>query len=252
MAMSKIKYAAAVLSAVLLSGCVMYSDKDEVENPQLDVTDLMYFNYVEPVFRIAELADFFDRYQAIREDRKQAEDLARSYFGEHFISEDLYYEEFSVYPMWGKIFLTDSPGEYVCIPASSRQWNNIYTEYSVKALGDRRYSISCDTSDDPDKTWKSLSVDAVIDCSSGDAAKAMSLEIVYGEDTGGEKVAAVVTSEGGDLSIPLCRDGQISQYPDGGILHFEISGAVSDSFDVDYGRTDFEIVNGNGTESVDK
>ena len=168
MAMSKIKYAAAVLSAVLLSGCVMYSDKDEVENPQLDVTDLMYFNYVEPVFRITELADFFDRYQAVRDDREQSESLGAECFGEYFMPGNLYYEEFSVYPMWGKIFLTDSPGEYVCIPASSRQWNNIYTEYSVKALGDRRYSISCDTSDDPDKTWKSLSVDAVIDCSSGE------------------------------------------------------------------------------------
>ena len=92
MAMSKIKYAAAVLSAVLLSGCVMYSDKDEVENPQLDVTDLMYFNYVEPVFRITELADFFDRYQAVRDDREQSESLGTECFGEYFMPGNLYYE----------------------------------------------------------------------------------------------------------------------------------------------------------------
>ena len=251
--MRKIIYAAAAFSAVLLTGCVMYSDEDEVENPRLDVTDMIYFNYVEPVFRIAELADFFDRYQEIREDREQAEDLARSYFGEHFISEDLYYEEFSVYPMWGKILLPASGGEgYVCIPASTRQWDNLYTEYSVKVLGDRCYEITCDTSDDPDKLWKSLSVHAVVDCNSPDAARVETLEVIYGENVDNDKVTAVVTSAGDGLSVPMCKDGNVSQYPVTGVLHFEITGTVTDSFDVDYGSSDFEIVDDNGSESVDK
>ena len=240
--MRKIIYATAVFSALLLSGCVMYSDKDEEENPQLDVSDMMYVRYVAPLFRTAELADFFDRYQAVRDDREQSEALGAGCFGEYFISGNLHYEEFSAYPMWGKISLTDTPGEYVCIPAGTGLWDDIDAEYSVKALGGRRYSISCDASDDTDKDWKSLSVDAVIDCSSAVFSVTESLYVEYEEDIAEDKVTVVMTSPGSGLSVPLCSNGQVSLYPSDGVLHFEISGDVVDSFDAGYRDGNPEIM----------
>ena len=114
--MKKSLYIVAAVFMLLVQGCVMYSDKDEIENAQVDVSDLMYFNYVSPVISMAELADFFDRYQDIRTDRDQAEALARSYFGEYFNPENLFYEEFSVHPYWGKIAVTETDGQYLVYP----------------------------------------------------------------------------------------------------------------------------------------
>ena len=242
----------AVLSGVAFSGCVMYSDKDEAENPQLDVNDLIYLDCVEPVFRVAELADFFDRYQAVREDREASEALGLEYFGDSFDPSELFYEEFTARPYWGKVILSDNQGEYVVYPAGNR-WNDMYTDYNVQVLGSRRYRIVCDSADDDSRVyWKSVATDATVYYDADDIMHVEILDIVYTEDIEGESVTVEVTSDDGSLAIPLCSRGEYNVYPGSGIMQFSISGDVSDVFSVRYHDDVFEIISGSNSEILDK
>lgn len=242
----------ALLSVGAFSGCVMYSDKDEAENPQLDVNDLIYLDCIEPVFRVAELADFFDRYQSIREDRVQAEALGEEYFGDSFDPSELFYEEFTVRSYWGKICRTANAGEYIVYPAGNR-WNDMYTDYHVKALGDRSYRIVCDSSDDEGSTyWKSVATEATVRYDADNIMHVGNLNTVYREDIEGESVIVEVTSADGSLTMPLCREGEFSTYPRSGALQFSISGDVSDVFSVRFHDDVFEIISGSDSEILDK
>ena len=205
----------------------MYSDKDEAENPQLDVNDLIYLDCVEPVFRVAELTDFFDRYQSVREDREASEALGLEYFGDSFDPSELFYEEFTARPYWGKVILSDNQGEYVVYPAGNAD-------------------------DDSRVYWKSVATDATVYYDADDIMHVEILDIVYTEDIEGESVTVEVTSDDGSLAIPLCSRGEYSVYPGSGIMQFSISGDVSDVFSVRYHDDVFEIISGSNSEILDK
>lgn len=245
--MRTILYMVAALSVLLLSGCVMYSDKDEIEEPRLDVSDLLYAGYVEPMFRAVELADFFDRYQDIREDREQAVALGTSYFGESFDAGALFYENFSAYPDWGDISRGEADGEYLCsAPYSKGLLTGITLEYRVKDLGDRCYAVSCDAGDASGGLMKTVEALAEFRIGEDGTVRAEHLQIDYSEDSDVDKVVAVVSGDGA-VAFHLCSGGQISFYPFAGALHFDISGTVTDSFDMVCSESGVEIYDCGGS-----
>lgn len=224
-------------AAAFLQGCVMYSDKDEFEDPQLDAINIIYPSCVEPVLRMAELADFYDRYQSIREDRERAEALGTAYFGDAFDPMKLFYEEFTVNPSWGMICSEDTEGTYVAYP--SQDFQDMDTEYHIIALGGRRYSISCETSGGGG--WRSFRTEAEVYVDDSDRLHISSLDIVYNEDVEGRNVSVEVKSAEDNLSLPLCKAGEYSYYPVSGMLMFTVTGTVSDVFPVRFSEDSIEI-----------
>ena len=87
---------------------------------------------------------------------RNAREFGLEYFGDSFDPSELFYEEFTARPYWGKVILSDNQGEYVVYPAGNR-WNDMYTDYNVQVLGSRRYRIVCDSADDDSRVyWKSV------------------------------------------------------------------------------------------------
>lgn len=238
--MKKSLYIVAAVFMLLAQGCVMYSDKDEIENAQVDVSDLMYFNYVSPVISMAELADFFDRYQDIRTDRDQAEALARSYFGEYFNPQNLFYEEFAVHPYWGKIAVTETDGQYLVYPSVVR--GGIQTVYTVKALGGRCYELSCDATGSHDDSWRSLVSESMIRCGDDGLIRVDAMHIVYKENSEGKEVTVEMDSSDGSMAARMCCDDIYDRYPVSGTLGFNISGYVTDAFVISFHEYGYDIV----------
>ena len=133
---------------MMISSCRVYDSKEYMEEPAYLLAQAAYKNFVNPLLKSAELADFFARYQEIRSDREAALALADTYFPGGWGISELYYEMAAGY--YGDIYLEDD-GSFLVIPT----WGMYYLScsgvlscdiydigFSVVPEGDRRYSIS--------------------------------------------------------------------------------------------------------------
>ena len=131
---------------MMISSCRVYDSKEYMEEPAYLLAQAAYKNFVNPLLKSAELADFFARYQEIRSDREAALALADTYFPGGWGISELYYEMAAGY--YGDIYLEDD-GSFLVIPT----WGMYYLScsgvlscdiydigFSVVPEGDRRYS----------------------------------------------------------------------------------------------------------------
>lgn len=209
--------------SVLLYGCTMYSDKDYVGDAADDLSTVVYLNMVSPVFYIAELADFYEAYLEIWEDRGTSLLLASEYFGDHKIQ--LHYQDITVYP-WGKIAKTDIEHFYLSEQSSPYA---VPATYSVTAVGERKYEIECESVGTESDSWKKFIASAVVSVGDNDIS-AERMEIYYVDIN--------------DIALQVeCREPLISKrdccsypynMPYSGVLDYNVSGGICDAFTVKF------------------
>lgn len=215
------KYIVLALAALaMLQGCVIYNDRDETGDASQEVAMMLYTNTVHPVFRIAELADFYEAYQKIQEDREASLALAEEYFGDNLVS--LYYEDVTV-EYWGMIKKAEE--DHVYYADSFRMWNTLSTVYRVIVTGPHVYYIECESVGEEGDSWKKFMTSASVTV--GDSS--MRVEELVIEYVDKDDVSAVVRST--DEIVQIRRSSRRGvRLPYSGTLRFEISGSVSDSF----------------------
>ncbi len=232
--------------ALLSQSCLIYTDKEELESPQLESAQLMHNNVIMPVYMAIEMADFFDRYQAVREDRDAAIALGREYYGDGLYEEQLVYE--SYYGDGGRILLTDVPGRYIVIPRS-RYTDDGDVKYYVEALGDRRYHIT--TKEPRTRLYippvQIADSEVELDCTAAVGPDGLTvieeMDIKYEELAGKQTTTAEITSTPSSVKLQLCNKGLGNYMPFAGILKFSISGGlVNDEFSVQYSERQFNIL----------
>ncbi len=216
---------AAVGIAVVFSGCTMYSDMKENENPAMETSVMLYGGYISPVFRGVEIADFFAGYQAIREDRDAALELAGLYFGTAFSPDELFYEKFYV-QSHGSIEVTGVKDVYRYTAAGLMEER----VYQITAAGEGRYiveGVSSNKGYDEVLRVCQMKAEAVVE---DGVVGILGLMADYTENND----LKVVMSCAGTLEMPLCRGGDFWLYPVSGAIRYDISGEVEDSFIVRY------------------
>ena len=146
-----------MLPLVLLAqvSCKIYDDEDSLQEPAYMVVQQTYRAYVNDLFRMVELADFYRSYREIWQDREASMQLADSYFPEGRVSEDGLYYEMADVSGWGVIkagndgtYTIKSYGDYSCYV-----FRNYYgyesMNYEVTVSADGYFSIkSVDPEDD--------------------------------------------------------------------------------------------------------
>ncbi|MCM1502346.1 MAG: hypothetical protein NC115_06725 [Bacteroidales bacterium] len=216
--------------AGILPGCVMYNDRESVTEPSTGVAKMIYVNAVSPIFRIAELADFYDAYLEIWEDRDASLELASGYFGDAVVN--LYYEEVRVH-RWGKISKTSIEHVYL----AESDWSSLYATYNVTSMGGRKFRIECESSGQETDNWKKFMTDALVSVSD-DSIIVENLTINYLDRDD------ILVSVNGCPEQPLTsvRIAGISNIPAYGYLDFSISGNITDAFAVMFADGSMEII----------
>ena len=135
-------------AAVSVASCKIYDDSDVLQEPAYMVVCNTYEDCISEIFKVAEISDFFSRYQEIRSDREAALELARSYFSYLITSDDLYYEE-AVVSGWGRIVL-NGDGSFT-VYTRHFFWSGHYGgrtfTYHVTPSGGRTYSLALEETD---------------------------------------------------------------------------------------------------------
>lgn len=101
------RYIVMAAASLCLMSCKIYDDKEYVQEPGYIVAQDTYRAYVNELFMVAELADFFSGYQELREDREAAEAFAESYFGISLDWDSCLFYEYADIPGHGSISLED-------------------------------------------------------------------------------------------------------------------------------------------------
>ncbi|MDE5889379.1 MAG: hypothetical protein K2H10_00010 [Bacteroidales bacterium] len=195
----------------------MYSDKDSVGSASMDLARQMYANTVSPVLYVAELADFYEAYLEIWEDREASLLLAGEYFGDSTVQ--LYYQDVTVL-LWGRISQTGVGHFYLA------ESGDMSATYSVTAEGDRKYRIECEQiGTEYYGSWKKLMTYALV-LVSDSGILVDRLEIGYiDKDDNYVQVGCVEPLKSRRMK------GHFSM-PYSGLLDFKVSGGVSDAFSV--------------------
>ena len=198
----------------LMQGCLMYSDKDENPDPSGEVVRIVYGDWIQHVFPLAELAEF------MTDDSpgKRTQD----YFGDVPV---LYQDTVLNVISWGKISLApDQAGNYLVYDLYDR-------EYSVSETGPHTYMISGEMAGEPDEysyygTYKNYMTDAVVRVGREELSLTeLTFKFI---DSDGTLVSVSGTAEPAVLRRPASYYMYI--YPHSGRLDFELSGTVSDKF----------------------
>ncbi len=230
--------------ALLSQSCITYTDKDEDENPQLQSAIFIHSHILRDVAAAIELADFFDRYQAVREDRDAATSLGMEYFGDRFILNNLVYERYDGYR--GSILVTDVSGEYV-MDMNSFPINDSGLRLHAEALGDRQYHITTEHPDTrgvpPHYQAVGLEMDITASVAQNGTATIGNLNIIYRELSAGKSTTVNVTSTPDPAQFRLCTSLQPTYLPYSGILDYKIGGdMINDEFSVKYNEETFDIL----------
>lgn len=217
-----------LLAMTLLTvSCVINNTKDYVEDPAYTIATRTYETYISNTFMSAELGMFFSGYQKIREDRDASMKLAESYFGGNII--ELFYEYAFAYP-WGKIFLTDTEGEY-----------KIDYRYGYP----RSRSSSLSYTDGNMRMIMYEEEDSVLEAEmSGKDGKIeiSSFNLECADDDGSNLTINLLEP----LRAKICSEGN-RYYPDEGALEYIVSGKVDDEFVVRFVSDGF-VINKGGEE----
>ncbi len=227
----------------LAQSCVFYSDKDLDEDPRQAAYEYLKKDVLGDLFRAIEVADFFDRYQAIREDRNASTALGRLYFGEYFNENNLVYEGYEG-GFWGTITPTDIPGTYKVIPMYA---DPTVTSYNIEVTPERRFIISSNPESKalPPSYWVSdYGLD--MECTASISERNIvieALDLKYTETTGKMDTKAHITSTAEPAMMYLCREGSFENEPYAGVLNYEIENDIfKDEFSVRFHNGKYEIL----------
>ncbi len=232
--------------ALLAQSCIIYSDKDEPEKPRFETARLMHYNVLLPVYKSIELVDFFDRYQAVREDRDAAVALGREYYGDYLNEEHLVYENYL--SNIGSIHITDVPGKYI-IQTQSEYYGDNDEVFYVEVLGDRRYHIA--TTVPETKLYippvfiadSEIKLDCTATVGQDNVAVIETMYIKYEEKAGEGITTAEITSTDSPVKIQFCSRETGADKPYSGVLEFKLSGElVNDEFSVKYSDREFKVL----------
>ncbi len=224
-----------------IGSCTVYSDRDVTEDPYLESYEYLQRNILSSVFRTIEIADFFNRYLEIKEDRGAALVLGKLYFGDYFNGDNLVYEGYEG-GFWGSIKPATEPGRYLVTPYYSAPEGIIY---NVEITPERRFIIHTkpQTKDLPLDYWIEETVFEV-ECTASIRENYIiieSLSLEYTEDTGMETMARI-TSTNDPAMIHLCSEGSYEIQPFSGVLEVEIeNGMFHNKFHVKYYNGKYEI-----------
>ncbi len=220
--------------ASLAWSCTWYSDKDMNENPQRATVEYMQ-NKLNSVFRTIEIADFFDRYQKIREDRDASIVLGEWYFGGAFRQEDLVYEGYNG-GLWGRIAPTSDPGMYIVNPYNYEQ----DVIYHVEITADRKFLISTTPETKDIGPWIN-DFTMELECTaslSGNDMIIEAMDLTYVEDSGKMKTKVLIKSTDDPARMHLCKKGSREDMPFAGTLSYDVENEmIDDEFSVRYSET---------------
>ncbi len=220
---------------MLMQSCVVSSEYNEDSNPRRESLEFLHHKVLNPALLSFELADFFDRYQEVRDDRGQALLLAEKYFGNGMMPEGMMYEECHM-GAWGSIYLTETPGVYRLEP----RFNNLpYDTYYVEALGNRRYHVASPQTKlyiDYYETDMNVVMDVYFSCSSDDVLVVEEMKIIYTEGPGREEVStAEITSAASPVKCDMNELDGSYYMPHEGELDYKLKGTMfEDRFSVRY------------------
>lgn len=214
---------AAAAAVLLLPGCLIYSDKDEVPaDPSLTTFDVVYDRWIFPAFHAAELAYFM-------------EDPGRMNESDLFCGHFVWHNKKSLYVSgWGEIWGPFEDGNYLVDNGM---------DYFVEPVSPGSYVISCEYASDsgygtseqvglerayPDVIYYEGVYRYMITCTVciDDGVSRMTECIVDFTDYSGITIHAVSLSE---MRLPL-PSSPFPIYPVSGRMHFEVSGPVTDIF----------------------
>ncbi len=230
--------------ALLAQACVTYTDKGMDESPQRQSVEFLHNAVIQSVYVTIETADFFDRYQKIREDRDAAIALAKEYYGEKFNDSHLVYESFFG-RQGGKILLTSVPGQYIMEPGSPYTYEDD-TKYHVEVLEDRRYRITTEKpgtkSLPPIFTEFAVGLECIATVNPDYTVVVEKFDMDYSEEARLQITKATVRSTQDPVKYRLGENAW-EMVPFSGTLDFTISGElVNDSFSVKYNNNDYQIL----------
>ncbi len=230
--------------ALTVQSCVMFNDKDFEEDPQYESVDYLHDEVLSHVFSSIELADFFDRYQDIREDRKASEALGKEYFGGHFNPKHLVFEEYSGGYPWGSINQAAAPGSYIIRSLLAYSYYQ-GGDFHVEVTGDREYRIR--TVETKDVGVFSPEFSIILDCSASvednGEITVGHLDLKYEEEVGKTRTKSHITSSTSPVKLKMCREGKRSEIPFAGTLDYDIEGETfSSRFTVEYSGEKFIIL----------
>lgn len=225
-----IRLFSALAAALFFCGCTRDAAYIEnVDDPGYDIFSRTYEWHVNNLFRCAELADFYSRYNDIRTDRAESEALADSFFGDRWT--DLYYEKVSVY-MVGTMRMTGE-GQYEFDPVFVPDWRD--TSFVMKVnVEDGVIGVACDS--ETFKAEASMRVE-------NSTVYMDSLTSLY-RDASGSEMEICTDGDSGEISLPECTSERIVYVPEAGELAVKVTGArkVRDAFRIVFepGRTGVE------------
>ncbi len=231
--------------ALLMQSCIMYTDKDDKENPQKEVLAILHERALNSVLQTIKLADFFDSYQAVRQDRDAALLLGYEYYGDNLLENLLVYENYQG-GMNGYIETTPEAGEYIVTPYLIHNSSEI--QYRVKVEGDRKYRITAGSPETKDLPYfYNTDVKIVLDCSAYISPEGEmiieSLDMRYIEKNGKQETTAHIRSASETVKAPMADEEYGFKLPTSGVLDYQTeSNMFKDNFSVRYTDYKYEIL----------
>ncbi len=230
--------------ALLTQSCVMYTDRDEEENAKLESLAVLHEIPLNSVLQTVKVADFFDNYQKIREDRDAALSLGKEYYGGGLYEDYLFYERYHGGSA-GRIDLTDEEGRYIVTPSFPN--NKPEVRYYVEVEDGRRYRITTapPTKDLPPFYFSDFSVtlDCIASVSEDGTIIIKYLDMSFIEVNGTQEVEATIRSTSDPVESSIKYDAEHIMIPTSGVLDYEITGFISsDKFSVSYYQGKFGIL----------
>ncbi len=239
--MKKIIILAAI--ALMSQACISSPDKDKDENPRRESVEYLNYEALSKAAWSAGLADFFDRYQDIRQDRDAALALGREYFGAAFHPQHLVYERYYA-GIFGEIYLTETPGQYRITYSTEGPGNIVF---NVETLEDRRYRITSKTiyTKDPGPQWTPFEI--VLECTATITPEGIAvienLDLGYREIAADKTTTARITSTPASAKFRLFLEHAWDRMPFEGTLDYQIGGdLINDKFSVRYSGDKYDIL----------
>ncbi len=226
--------------ALLLQSCDKYSTQRSDEDPQVSSVEYLQSYALSGVFGVIKLADFFDNYQKIREDRDAAIALGKEYFGERFYEDKLTFEKFE--SGLGTIRATTTPGLYKVTYYDANGERTLYAQ----VLEDRQMQITSKVprTKDVGPTWVpfELEVECIATVTPENIAVIENLDLNYREESAGKVTTARITSTPDPAEVHI-RQEYRPFYPFSGILDYKIGGdVINDEFSVRFSEDKFDII----------
>ncbi len=235
--------------ALLMPSCIIYTDKDDKENPQEETLAILHDGAVNSVIQSIKISDFFDRYQDIREDRDAALKLGYEYYGDRLNEEFLFYERYSG-GFSGNIEAAAVEGQYTVTPLlRDLYYSDI--KYHVEAAEGRRYNITTRPPEtkavSPDVYVRDTELTIELDCSAyvseEDGIVIEKLEMRHIERIGKQTVTVHISLGSETVRAKLAEESTYTKIPSSGVLNYEIeSNMFNDQYSVRYTDGNHEIL----------